>query len=603
MKKKLLVIILAIAMMATVVGAFTGCDILVPPAQPTECEHYGLCGDCFCLCDCQPVVGGHYQHQVNDLQNRVDALYTSYNGESQGEIDELKQLVLQLIQLLENQTNLNADIIAGLQAQIDALAQRVEDLEHKLGFVPPNPERHFVPFTQRINSNFGSNLDDFAPPLHFYFENDLYTYGGGPNAQPRYGYRPDGTRWEWTAWWLEHYEHEVIFGEEEISFYIHFVHPHTAVTAWLRDVEIINDTLVFNVNRLDFTHSGEYGGGAAITHVHILATIDSAYTKNITRYQIVRRDVYFPPRQLTVSIKDEHMARVAARDFEAADFGPLVSEIHFDIWDRDMGSTFGRRIILHASLGATDVLLDHLDGLSFVYGRPWFGGGLGASVGREVGVRIAPAYYDRFDNELFSIADFNHPMLLSILRFVHPRTQVRANIRLTLAEPSTANLNHLRYFVTNHVPYVEAAEWSNRYITIYHYRENRPPPVQFVSHYHSFHFLRTGDPVTIRSVAELESYINTFRLDTSYQTTQAFRKYTDFLRNSFTVGFFEHNFIVLVGFLSSIGDTFRITRVCPSGSIFIRRQHSATFDPIIHGIILELPNTITTTNFSVNINI
>ena len=133
MKKKLISIILAIVMMATVAVAFTACDF--PLGQPMRCEHYGLCGDCnncFCVCDCQPIVGGHYQHQVNDLQNRVGALSDNYNGDSQGEIDEIKQLVQQLIQVLENQANLNAEIIAGLQAQIDALAQRVEDLELNL---------------------------------------------------------------------------------------------------------------------------------------------------------------------------------------------------------------------------------------------------------------------------------------------------------------------------------------------------------------------------------------------------------------------------------------------------------------------------------------
>jgi len=332
--------------------------------------------------------------------------------------------------------------------------------------VNPRPPYSDIPFTQQINSNFGMG-GEFNIPRYAYFDNDLYTYGGGPWAQPTYWY---GTRHYWTAWWLYHYEHEVIFGRNNISLYIHFVHPHTGVAVWLRDVEVEGSTIIFNINRLDFG-----GGGAAITDVYISAQVKREHAQNVTQYRIITRDVYSPPIGLTVSIHERYMDRVADEDFTPADFGPLVSEIRFERWER--GSMFSnyivRTIVVHyRSMGGWDGinrLIDHLETLSFVNYRPRAGAGLGSGVGIEIVIPIAPEYNAKFDNEQFSLNDFNHSGILAILRYNHPRTQVWANITLTLAEPSTANLNQLTYHVKNHVSYVEAAEWSGRYRIVYHY--------------------------------------------------------------------------------------------------------------------------------------
>ncbi|MCL2256252.1 MAG: hypothetical protein FWC11_05265 [Firmicutes bacterium] len=165
----------------------------------------------------------------------------------------------------------------------------------------PNPpqtsnQQETIPFIQQVNSNFGAN-NEFIIPRYAYFDNDRHTYYGGPNAQPTYWHDEDGTRHYWIAWWLNHYSHEVIFGRDEITFSIAFHHPHTAVTAWLRNVEIDGNTIVFNVNRLDFTaNNNEIGGGDAITHVYISAQIKRVHVQNITGYRIVRRDVYQPAR-------------------------------------------------------------------------------------------------------------------------------------------------------------------------------------------------------------------------------------------------------------------------------------------------------------------
>ncbi|MCL2556583.1 MAG: hypothetical protein FWE03_06190 [Firmicutes bacterium] len=89
-----------------------------------------------------------------------------------------------------------------------------------------------VPFLQKISSNWGVPnyyWGEFISPRYKHFDNPQYTYGGGPNAQPTD---------DWTAWWLEPYMHEFYPDcKYYIYFKIGFSHPHTAVTAWIRDID------------------------------------------------------------------------------------------------------------------------------------------------------------------------------------------------------------------------------------------------------------------------------------------------------------------------------------------------------------------------------
>jgi len=169
------------------------------------------------------------------------------------------------------------------------------------------------------------------------------------------------------------------------------------------------------------------------------------------------------------------MDRVVDMNFTAEDFDSLVSQIRFERWERGsmFNGEFVRSIIVHyRSNGGWDGinrLIDHLETLPFVGYRPRAGAGLGSGVGIEIVIPISPEYNEKFDNELFSLTDFNHSGILAILRYNHPRTQVWANITLTLAEPSTANLNQLKYHVTNNVSYVESTDWVSRYRIVYRY--------------------------------------------------------------------------------------------------------------------------------------
>jgi len=140
-------------------------------------------------------------------------------------------------------------------------------------------EGYSVPFKQQIT--IGRNLiENFIPPQYTHFDNDLDTYNGGYRGRPHDTHVP--------SWWLNPESHGVNFCDEQIAFDILLLHPDSGVTAWIRDIKILGNTIIVNINRI----AAEIGL-RVITSVNITAQVDRAYAQNITGYRIITRDVRF----------------------------------------------------------------------------------------------------------------------------------------------------------------------------------------------------------------------------------------------------------------------------------------------------------------------
>jgi len=144
MKKKTISILLSIIMMFVVGLTFTACDFVIGPNDNRQ-----------------------LLYQASDLHQRVEALNSSQNGDNQGsnsqqEIQELMNLVLYLLQVIENQVAISAELVASLQRQIDELAQRVENLENKLNNNSNNNNNNSTNDNNNNNNDNARYLLDFS---------------------------------------------------------------------------------------------------------------------------------------------------------------------------------------------------------------------------------------------------------------------------------------------------------------------------------------------------------------------------------------------------------------------------------------------------------
>ena len=293
------------------------------------------------------------------------------------------------------------------------------------------PLPYSVPFISNRQSNFGMS----EPPTLYEYLDGAYLYC-------------DRTP----------YSQDIELGDEYIHVNLSWWEPHTAVTHWVRDIEVKDNVMIINTIRLD-----DIFGGRAMTFIEINTTVDRIYAPNVTEYEVVTRNVQRAPSSLTVTIRESLMDSVVNKDFVPEDFGPLVSDICYQ--HQDFG--LGRRLVVHARHHEVDT---QLEALSFVT-QVHRGFGLGSEVGLGMVLSIDPAYNDKFDKEQFALSDFSSiPEIVAIIEYDHPSTRVSAQINLILYTPGTQNLNLLKDYVNNHVWAVETIDWVDRYRIIYHYR-------------------------------------------------------------------------------------------------------------------------------------
>ena len=146
-----------------------------------------------------------------------------------------------------------------------------------------------IPFSQKINSNFAGNYgwNKLVQPSYTstniisFVSYDAFDLPIRNTIEQSVG----------MGWWLYPHRYAMEIYNDYLYFTIVFTHPNTGIRAWLSNIKIYNNTIIFHANRFVFD-----GGGRAITHVNITARINKFYVQNITDYVMMVGDVEYAPQ-------------------------------------------------------------------------------------------------------------------------------------------------------------------------------------------------------------------------------------------------------------------------------------------------------------------
>ena len=233
-------------------------------------------------------------------------------------------------------------------------------------------------------------------------------------------------------------EYKEEYFSENVLILWSITEPSGSIQNFIDSLDVNGDTLT--INTLRFYPSMQT---ADMQYRLCEIQVKKADIAGVTNFEIIRKNVRHVPESVMVTIRDEYFTKVEAKEFSVKDFGwSNIAEIQYhtlSLTDRLMVLSY------HYTGGNADDVVNNIRHLPFIQ-DVWVG------FGATLAILVKEEYYDKFDREGFTLADFKWNNAYAI-EYRHPRVITYPWITLVLKTPGTTNAKkaaeHLKtlYFV------------------------------------------------------------------------------------------------------------------------------------------------------------